>query len=71
MGKPKLFTQEQEQYILDMYKYKSNADIAKILNCKPTQINSWLNHRCIKRGEEFRFNKNKIFSEKDIEFIKK
>lgn len=68
MGKKKLFTEEQELYILENYKKMSNKDLSVKLNCKPTQINSWLLHRGIKRGKEYNFY-NSIFSKEDVEFI--
>lgn len=70
MGKKKLFNEQQEQYILEHYKTMSNRDIAEVLNCKPTQINSWLIHRGIKRGKEHTFHKS-IFSDNDVDFITK
>lgn len=68
MGKKKLFTEEQELYILGNYKKMSNKDLSVKLNCKPTQINSWLLHRGIKRGKEYNFY-NSIFSKEDVDFI--
>lgn len=69
IGKPKLFTENQEKFILDNYKELSNIELSTILNCKPTQVKSWLLHRGIKRGK---YNKyyNQIFSEDDVKFIK-
>lgn len=70
MGKKKLFNEQQEHFIFNNYTKMSNKDIASILNCKPTQINSWLRHQNIKRGKEYRFDANQIFSQNDIDFIR-
>ena len=69
MGKPKLFSDEQENFILENYCTMSNKDLANILNVKRTQVNSWLQHRGINRNGAGGFY-NQIFSEEDIEFIK-
>ena len=71
MGKPKLFNAEQEKFILDNYDTMSNEEIAIALGTefKREQINSWLNHRKIKRNGKGVKYKNQIFSKEDIEFI--
>lgn len=73
MGKPKLFTEIQEQFILNNYKTMSNEQIATALgeNFTRTQVNSWLQHRGIKRNGAGCVYKDQIFSEADVEFILK
>lgn len=72
MGKPKLFNETQEQFILNNYRTMSNEQIAIELGEKFTrlQVNSWLNHRGIKRNGLGCFYKQSIFSQDDIDFIK-
>ena len=69
MGKQRIFTSEQENFILNNYKTMSNKDMAKKLDCKREQINSFLLHRGIKRGKKYTFYQNQIFSNEDIDFI--
>ena len=72
MGKQKLFNDVQEQFILNNYKTMSNEQIANYLgeNFTRSQINSWLNHRGIKRNGLGCIYKNHIFTQDDIDFIK-
>lgn len=72
MGKSKLFNDAQEQFILNNYKTMSNEQIATELGegFTRSQINSWLNHRGIKRNGLGCFYKQSIFSQDDIDFIK-
>ena len=72
MGKPKLFDENQEQFILNNYQTMSNEQIATALgeNFTRSQINSWLQHRGIKRNGLGCIYKNRIFSKDDIDFIK-
>lgn len=72
MGKPKLFDGNQEQFILNNYKTMSNEQIAVALgeNFTRSQINSWLQHRGIKRNGDGCVYKNRIFSQDDVDFIK-
>lgn len=72
MGKPKLFDENQEQFILNNYQTMSNEQIAAALGEQFTrsQINSWLQHRGIKRNGLGCIYKNRIFSQDDIDFIK-
>lgn len=71
MGKAKLFNEEQEQFILDNYQTMSNEQIAIKLGKQFTrsQINSWLQHRGIKRNGAGCIYKNRIFSQDDYNFI--
>lgn len=71
MRKKKLFNETQEKFILDNYTKMSNKEIADVLMCKSAQINTWLSHRNIKRGKEYYFNENRIFSKDDVTFISK
>lgn len=72
MGKPKLFNDTQEEFILNNYKTMSNEQIAIELGegFTRSQVNSWLNHRGIKRNGLGCFYKQSIFSPDDIDFIK-
>ena len=72
MGKPKLFNENQEQFILNNYQTMSNEQIAISLggNFTRSQINSWLQHRGIKRNGLGCIYKHSIFSQSDIDFIK-
>ena len=72
MGKPKLFNDAQEQFILNNYKTMSNEQIAAYFgeDFTRSQINSWLNHRSIKRNGLGCIYKNHIFTQDDIDFIK-
>jgi hypothetical protein len=73
MGKPKLFDENQEQFILNNYQTMSNEQIAMALgeNYTRSQVNSWLQHRGIKRNGLGCIYKHSIFSQSDIDFIKK
>lgn len=72
MGRPKLFNEEQEKFILNNYQTMSNEQIAIKLGNEFTraQINSWLQHRGIKRNGLGCIYKHSIFSQDDINFIK-
>lgn len=72
MGKPKLFNDAQEQFILNNYKTMSNEQIAIEFGegFTRSQVNSWLNHRGIKRNGLGCVYKQSIFSQDDIDFIK-
>ena len=72
MGKKKLFNEEQEKFILENYQAMSNEEIANTLGTEfnRQQINSWLQHRGLKKNGKGIVYKNQIFSNEDIEFIK-
>lgn len=69
--KNKLFTDEQEKFILDNYKTMSSTDIAQNLgnNFKQSQISSWLIHHGIKRNGKGCYKTTDIFSKEDEKFI--
>ena len=72
MGKKKLFNEDQEKFILDNYEIMSNEAIANALGQEfnREQINSWLQHRGLKKNGNGIVYKNQIFSDRDVEFIK-
>lgn len=72
MGKKKLFNEDQEKFILDNYETMSNDAIADALGSEFNrgQINSWLQHRGLKKNGNGVVYKNQIFSDHDVEFIK-
>lgn len=66
----KLFTTEQEEFILNNYKQMSNYEIAQKLGFRREQVGAWLQHRGIKRNGLGCHPNNIVFSKNDIEFIK-
>lgn len=70
--KARIFTDEQEQFILNNYTTMSNADIASHLGkqYKGSQVNSWLYHHDIKKNGQGCYKSTDIFTEQDISYIK-
>lgn len=66
--KEKLFSKEQECFILDNYSSMTNKELADLFGVKSSQVNSWLYHHGIKRnGVACQYNN--IFSNDDVQFI--
>ena len=67
----KLFTEDEENFILENWEKYSNKELAENIgrDIKDTQIRSWLQHHGIwRRGKNV--NESCRFSEQDISFIK-